>query len=139
MILVVYLSSVDVPFGTSVIELGWQRCFLTSSIIQNFLILLCQTPAVSNSLEKANCVVPYLILRHLYSVPVCKSLLQCVAHFKSQELNDELSVWSQISTWLPLVCIKSQQGVKWQLCPNRKFCANPHFLIPLPTISYMSP
>lgn len=37
----------------------------------------------------------------------CKSLLKFVAHPKSQELNDELSVGARVTAWLPLVCIKS--------------------------------
>lgn len=65
---------------------------------------------------------PRLILKCLYTFPAFKSLLKCVAHSKSQELNDELSVWSQVSTWLRLVCIKSQQGGKMATPPKQVLC-----------------
>lgn len=83
-------------------------------------------------------VVSSFILRHLYTLLVCRRLLKCVAHSKSQELNDELSVQSQITAWLPLVCIKSQQGEKMAAPPKQKFCANPHSLIPPPTVLCVS-
>lgn len=93
------------------------------------LILACQTPVVYEFRDQTETVISNLILRCLCTVPVCKSLLKCVAHSRSQELHDELSAWSQISAWLPLVCIKSQQGGKMATPPKQKFCANPHPLI----------
>lgn len=57
---------------------------------------ICQTPVVANSLKEAYTVVSNLILRHSYMLTACRSLLKCVAHSKSQELNDELSVGARL-------------------------------------------
>ena len=99
-----------------------------------------QTPLVYSSLEKTDTVFFNLILRRFYSVPVCETLLQWVAHSKSQELNDELSVWSQIYAWLPPVCIKSQQGGRNGNSTQIKVLCKPSRTIsPLPTPPCISP
>lgn len=143
-VLVAYLSSVDIPLGTSLVKLFGSRFgkdvdFFLLQPTSRSLILACHTLVVYNSSEKTDIVVSKLILRSMYTLSVCKSLLKCVPHSKSQELNDDLSVWSQISTRLPLVCIKSQQGGKMATPPKQKFCTNPLPLIPLPSIRCRSP
>lgn len=142
-ILVAYLSSVDVPFGTSLVKLfvctlGKDVFILLQPLSEGFILRL-QTEVVKT-------VHRWWILFHPVSFwgtcvlsSVCKGLLICVAHSKSQELNDELSVWSQIYARVPLVCIKSQRGGKMAAPPKQKFFTNPHPLIPPPTIHGRSP
>lgn len=124
-ILVPYLSSVDVSFGRSLVQLfgcgdGKDLIFLLLAYSKLWWLRRVQR-------EQSD-----LSVRCLSCFPVCTRLSTCVAHCKCQEWNDELSVWSQISAWLLLVCIESQQGGKMATPPKQKFCAEPHPQSPPP-------
>lgn len=148
------LSSVDVPTGTPLTKLFrclcWQNCILSNFNRQKFNFSSSDFGGSQPVRRRQISVVSDLRLKCLYTFPVFKSVLKCMAHYSRQELNDELSVCSQISTWLPLVCIKESAGIaeagvgrgsgkKMATPPKQKFYANPHPLIPLPSILCVSP
>lgn len=130
-------------------RLCWQNCILSNFNRQKFNFSLSDSGGSQPVRRRQISVVSDLRLKCLYTFPVFKSVLKCMAHCSRQELNDELSVCSQISTRLPLVCIKESAGIgevgvrrgekKMATPPKQKFYANPHPLIPLPSILCVSP
>lgn len=102
----------------------WQNCTLSNFNRQKFNFSSSDSGGSQPVRRRQISVVSDLSLKCLYTFPVFKSVLECMAHCSRQELNDELSVCSQISAWLPLVCMKESAGIggkKWQLRPNKSF------------------